>query len=239
MRTFGKIILRIFDGIAKILAFLLVSCGLWLPALFCAAFFIGCAATGTRFGGGISALFWCGLGFTAMLGIGLAVFFRSKRKQKANANAAAQSAPVAEKTRKRDRKRNKKEENVATQAQPAQPVPPPYPYGGYDPYRNAYANPYTQGGYPPPAYPYPPQGQSYAPDNAGTPPVYANTAPPRAENDRRDLDRKYFGGDAPRAATAQPDPTPAHYERTASYDHDVTPLSYGKTMTKTQDIASD
>ena len=72
----GKFILRIFDGIAKVLAFVLISLGLWLPAAFTVGFFITCGVTNTAFAGLTEGLFWGGLAVTAVLGFGLAMYVR-------------------------------------------------------------------------------------------------------------------------------------------------------------------
>lgn len=229
MKIIGKLLLSIFDGIAKALAFILISLGLWLSTLFTVAFFIVCGATGTALSSGIMAVFWLGLGVTAFCGFALSMYMRSRRKQKlAERREAEQYAgqTPAEKKKRGKSRGDKDDRYVAPQAQWQNAPPPQNPY-----MNNQYAQ--MQNGYmPPQGYPYSgDMNYSRQPDNArnySCPPVapYVPPAEP-PKYDKSDLDRKYFGAD------------PAHYERTASFDESTVPQSYGRTMTKTQQKEAD
>lgn len=210
---------KIWKGIGKVLAFLSITLGMWLPALFTVTFFIACAATHTALGGGIMALFWCGLGFTAVSGFILSMWLRSRRK-----NKRADVQPAA---------KDKKNKQTA--------LPPPS-----SAYTNGYMPPYGQNAYAPPPYGYPPYGyappqpqpapQTYAPPPQPQPapqtyapaaqqPTPPPSAPPQREPMRpseKEWEKKYF---------EQP---PARYERTASFDKDVV-VSYGKTGGSTKE----
>lgn len=235
MKTLGKCIRTIVDGIVNVLAFLLVSLGLWLPTLFTVGFFIGCGATGTQLTGGVRAGYWVGLGITALSGVALAVYLRKRKKERAAEKGvvAAQSSQKKKNKRQGDAVQTNGQANGYANMQAA---PPQYmPYG----------TPYPQNGYVPPQQPYAPPGQPYVPPVQQTPPVYSSGvgygaqtslsdyAPGRiaAQADTSDLDRKYLGKE-----TAN---NTVQYARTASFDDRDEPLSYGRTMSKTEERAAD
>lgn len=215
----GKFILRIFDGIAKVLAFVLISLGLWLPAAFTVGFFITCGVTNTAFAGLTEGLFWGGLAVTAVLGFGLAMYVRSRKRNKGVSSAP--SAPAVE--RKRKKKDNAEEYAQQNIAYSHGYMPPQQPY----PPQNAY---------PPQSYgaPYPPQGQPYAPPYSQPyyppPQSYAPPPPPpeRPRSDVSDLEKKYFA-----------EKPPERYERTASFDEGSFFQEYGRTMSKTEQREAD
>lgn len=253
MKAFGKVLATIFGGIARALGILLVSCGLWLPALFTVVFFIATAATHTSFSGLTAGIFWCGLVLTFAVGLTLAVYLRERRKHNP-------------KKKKTNDKNGQEQQSAQANVMQSMPAYSPYPYPqGYPAY------PYP---------PYPPYGQGVAPqaDNVtvpssnmqvndtrdldnkyfGAPPqqnaqaVYAQQ-PAQATYVQQNAQANYAQPAAQPAQTnyaQQPVQTnyaqqsaqtgnATRYERTASFDADPAPLSYGKTMTRTQEFAAD
>lgn len=205
MRTLGRVLRAIGAGIVKVSALLLVSFGLWLPALFTVAFFIVCAVRGIHFGGGAAAVFWCGLGITAVAGVTLALHRKQKQMMRGGV-VPASSEKNAES--KRERKRKDKSGGAPTENANENAYAP---YGYMPPQgymqQPVYMQPpvymqqppvYAQ----PPVYGSPAQAQpsfAYAPQQQPPAPRYAPETPPA--NDTRDLQYKYFG-DVPNTATA-------------------------------------
>lgn len=91
-----KILKAIFGGIAKVIGYIMVTLGLWLPTLFTAAFFIVCAILNTELSKGIMAIFYCGLGFTAVGGLAIAMWRHKRLKAKAK-NVKSKQARSARK----------------------------------------------------------------------------------------------------------------------------------------------
>lgn len=77
-RKLGKAVMAVIDGIAKIIAVILWVLGMWIPALYCAVFFIVCSVQGVAMQGNISIAFFAGLGVSTALGLCFA-FWRLKK----------------------------------------------------------------------------------------------------------------------------------------------------------------
>ena len=244
MGTIIKAIRKLIGGIARALSFLFVSLGLWLPILFSIGFFVCLGLLDVEFKGMVSAVFWGGLGFSVMLGLATALYTRGKRKRKAAAKAAAHaSAELAKQSVAAPKSRRKRLEEAAQPQQGYYPYMPMQSQGVYFPNgmpQNSYAMPAQ-----PPVQtmqamqqPVPPMQQPMQqPVQAAQMPASAPYAPPvppapapQPAMTTHEWEQKYF---------AAAEPQPARYERTASFDADVMPLSYGKTMTRTQEREAD
>ena len=144
MKSIISFLTFIVEGIARAVVFLLSTLGLWIPALFCALFFLVCAITVTPFAD-VAGIFYVGLALSMLLSIGISVAQVLKKK---DINRLSRSADKPKKLKKK-----KGEEQQAPQSDFAQPNMI-YPNDGYQP----------QPGYPQPGYPYQPQpGYSYQP----------------------------------------------------------------------------
>ena len=213
----GRFFLRIFDGIAKILAFLLISLGLWLPAVYSVAYFVICGMSDITLKGSAVVIYWCGLALSAVMGFMLSVYIRGRFKRK---NTVVAQAPQ-EKKKKKNRVTEEPVQNFANMNSqgyiPPNQYPPQPPFGQPNMYSQP---PYAQNYYAPP----PPYAQGYMPPQQPYAPP-PETAKP-STRDTGDLERKYFD-------------RPQRYERTASFDEDSLTQSYGKTMTKTEQRAAD
>ena len=216
----------IFGGIAKVVGYLMGTLGLWFPALFTVVFFITCFATDTALSNKIMAIYYCGLGFTAVGGLALAMYLHNRQKRK-NASAPM-TAPPPEREEKaaKSRKKNKRETGRE------EPVPPPYANGTYAPYPPQYAPPsggYMQDGYFP-RYDYGeppiPQQMAYAQQTQQPQRQYREKeyAQPVRRADVSDLERKYFSESANTVAREE-----TRYGRTVTPDAPTVPTSYGRT----------
>ena len=144
MKSIISFLTFIVEGIARAVVFLLSTLGLWIPALFCALFFLVCAITVTPFAD-VAGIFYVGLALSMLLSIGISVAQVLKKK---DIKRLSRSADKPKKLKKK-----KGEEQQAPQSDFAQPNMI-YPNDGYQP----------QPGYPQPGYPYQPQpGYSYQP----------------------------------------------------------------------------
>lgn len=186
MKSIISFLTFIVEGIARAVVFLLSTLGLWIPALFCALFFLVCAITVTPFAD-VAGIFYVGLTLSMLLSIGISVAQVLKKK---DIKRLSRSADKPKKLKKK-----KGEEQQAPQSdfaqpnmiypndgyQPQQPGYPqpgyPYPQPGYPAqpygYRPPYQPQYPQQGYPQPGYqpPYQPQ-QPYQPPTYPAQPTY-------------------------------------------------------------------
>lgn len=180
-----KFFKTVFGGIAKAIGYVMVTLGLWLPSLFTVAFFIICAVTKTDLSKGIMAVFYCGLGFTAVGGLAIAMWRHKRLKQRAAKE-----------------KKNKRSAVVRPEPQPSydkRSERTSTPYRRTDERENSYGSPVSYGrtderedGYG--------GGYSYGRTVEREQPSYSRAAAPR---DYSDLDRKYFGGEAPRRSDGE------------------------------------
>ncbi len=162
MRTFGKVITAICDGVAKVFSFIFGTLGLWLPTVYAVVFLVACGLSDVPISGRLSVLFYCGLVLTVVLGFAFSMWLRSVRKKR---DLEAGNIP--------ERKKKKKYKDVGAISENNSYAPyqsMPASRGGVP---NGYANPNSSYGYsqgnnyapPPPQYggnySMPPQG--YAP----------------------------------------------------------------------------
>ena len=80
-KEFGEFLAFIFKGLGKLLLWLLVRLGLWVPLAFSVLFFLVIAITGTEYAS-VSGLFVFGLIVTTVLSVVATVVFTIKHKIK-------------------------------------------------------------------------------------------------------------------------------------------------------------
>ncbi|MBO5215935.1 MAG: hypothetical protein J6B79_07085 [Clostridia bacterium] len=80
-KEFGEFLAFIFKGLGKLLLWLLVRLGLWVPLAFSVLFFLVLAITGTEYAS-VSGLFVFGLIVTTVLSLVATIAFAVKRKMK-------------------------------------------------------------------------------------------------------------------------------------------------------------
>ncbi len=200
-----KGIKSIVGGFFKVLAYLFVTLGLWLPTLYIIVFLV-LVGVSPRLSlhGATLAVFCVGLGIAVVGGLAIAMRMHARGKKKASRLPAEAAQPES----LRDKKRKKKKDEA--DGRETQPVGQDsvaannsaYGYSGY-----AY----------PPQYPYPPM----PPQNS------YRASEPSIPDDRSDLQRKYFSEDSNRYAPPKsPEPTmPEAYGRTASPMREDKPYS--------------
>ena len=77
-----KAIKFLVDGFASVCAFLLVTLGLWLPAVYSLLFLIICAIAGIKLQGGVITLYIIGLVLTFAGAVAISVFRYNRKKKK-------------------------------------------------------------------------------------------------------------------------------------------------------------
>lgn len=94
----------VIDGTAKVIAFLLINLGLWLPAIYSIIYLIVCAAARVKLVGGIISIFYIGLVVSFVIGLLLSywVYKLKIRKKNPNRNDAKVISQKTEKARKGD-----------------------------------------------------------------------------------------------------------------------------------------
>ncbi len=240
--AFIKAVKFIIGGIAKICSYLFVTLGLWLPTVFTIAFFVICGLTDTYLSKGIMAVFYVGLGFTALSGLALAMYTSAKRKKK-----VADTPAINTRAEKKKRKKSEQSEQTVDNRNMQGQMPNPNAYGYYGDPRYTYGNGYQgmynsqsapyQANYPPPpasgmqSYGYPPQGE-YSQPAQQPPNAYGNGnySYAASRRDNSDLERKYFsegtssgGASLNYGNTYEKEESPAEYARTKSFTEEVPP----------------
>ncbi|MGN1093551.1 MAG: proline-rich domain-containing protein [Candidatus Neoclostridium sp.] len=156
MKSIISFLTFIVEGIARAVVFLLSTLGLWIPALFCALFFLVCAISGTSFSE-VSGIFFVGLTLSALLSLGISVAQVLKKKEQKRLGRSADKP----KKLKSANKNEKAEANdfitpniIGANGYPQQGYSQGYPQQsypqGYPP--QDYSQNYPQG-YPPQGYP--------------------------------------------------------------------------------------
>ena len=82
MKKVGEVLLFILSGIVKAVSYLMVTLGLWLPALFAVAFFISVAAVHAPLSSRVMAVFYAGLVLTLAGGIWIAMAYSPALKRR-------------------------------------------------------------------------------------------------------------------------------------------------------------
>ena len=178
MKSIISFLTFIVEGIARAVVFLLSTLGLWIPALFCALFFLVCAISGTSFAE-VNGIFFVGLTLSALLSVGISVAKVLKKKEQKRLGRSADK-PKKLKTAKKSEKAEANDfitpniigANGYPQGYPQQGYPQGYPqnYPPQDYPQQGYPQNYPQQGYPQPGYPqnYPQQGypQNYPQSNS-------------------------------------------------------------------------
>ena len=178
MKSIISFLTFIVEGIARAVVFLLSTLGLWIPALFCALFFLVCAISGTSFAE-VNGIFFVGLTLSALLSVGISVAQVLKKKEQKRLGRSADK-PKKLKTAKKSEKAEANDfitpniigANGYPQGYPQQGYPQGYPqnYPPQDYPQQGYPQNYPQQGYPQPGYPqnYPQQGypQNYPQSNS-------------------------------------------------------------------------
>lgn len=167
MRTFGKVITAICDGVAKVFSFIFGTLGLWLPTVYTVVFLVACGLSDVKISGRLSVLFYCGLVLSVVLGFAFSMWLRSNRKKR-----AIESGEIHERGKKKKNKDKAPVSGVNSYA-PYQSAP-----ASYNGVPDGHANPnasygYSHGNYMPPPQ-YPPNGYSA--------PHQGYTAPPPAQS---------------------------------------------------------
>lgn len=200
---FFRVVKSIFRGIAKAFAYIFVTLGLWLPALYSIVYLVAVGVS-DRFAmkGATLAIFCVGLGITAVGGLALAMKMYTRRKAKRAEAPTAEEKPAKKKKSKREEAPD--EHADAPYSQPGQPYYP-YPY---------------------PPYPYPPQSQPYSQPQSQPYAAYSQPQQTTPQRDTSDLERKYFDNVYPsRNENEQPRTIPEEYGRTASRSDEQRPRS--------------
>lgn len=90
-------IMFIVDGFAKIIAWLLIALGLWLPALFTFIYFITCAITHIKIVGNVVTLYFVGLALSCLGSLGLSLHKINKSKKKKDSQTNVNITKVVKK----------------------------------------------------------------------------------------------------------------------------------------------
>ena len=206
-----KFLSAIIGGVAKIVAWILVKLGLWVPGLFALAFLIVSAITDTPFAS-VEVIFYIGLVITTVFALIITFLSAfSKFKKKTEKRASQETESVSAQPKKKEKKVKliegaqsnepvieKVEENEPQQ--PVQPAPqqPPtyaqpasqYPQNGYYPPQQGYYSqqPTQQNGfyqqYQPYATPTAPAQPPEQPNENGFMRYNSPTTPPRTDYER-------------------------------------------------------
>lgn len=163
MKSIISFLTFIVEGIARAVVFLLSTLGLWIPALFCALFFLVCAISGTSFAE-VNGIFFVGLTLSALLSVGISVAQVLKKKEQKRLGRSADK-PKKLKTAKKSEKAEANDfitpNIIGANGYPQQGYPQQgYPQQGYP--QQGYPQQNYPQGYPPQGYPqgYPPQDYS-------------------------------------------------------------------------------
>ena len=159
MKSIISFLTFIVEGIARAVVFLLSTLGLWIPALFCALFFLVCAISGTSFAE-VNGIFFVGLTLSALLSVGISVAQVLKKKEQKRLGRSADK-PKKLKTAKKSEKAEANDfitpniigANGYPQGYPQQGYQQGYPQGyPQQGYPQGYSQNYPQQGYPQPGY---------------------------------------------------------------------------------------
>lgn len=188
----------VVETVAKIVAFLLIELGLWLPAVYSFAFLIICAVTKTKITGSILPIYFVFLGIATLISLYFTISRKSKKKKEGN-----DSSVVGNNLKKVKYKGKAENGYNPSYAEDNQGF-----FASQDSYnktnngqainqggtmQNQYQGQQQMQGYypPPPAYYYPPPPAYYYPP----PNSYYPSYNPNADN--KDLEEKYLAKKRP------------------------------------------
>ena len=250
MRTFGKVLAKIFGAIGKALSFIFGTLGLWLPTLYTVIFLSACGLSDTPIQDKIAILFYCGLVFCVIAGFSLSMYLRwakrdpnepKKKKDKKNKNGAEQVAQnIAPSNSVGAQQQNTVPQYAQTTPQynwqqpygaPQNPSVPPQQYGA--PYGAQYHGQYSQfnspyngqfnGQYNVPPQQYAPPQQNYQQQPyAQQAPQYAQPQPsqPSYATQPQQPPQQNNADLEKKYFSGNDNSQPERYERTVSFDSD-------------------
>ena len=179
-----KVLKAIFGGIFKVLSYIFITLGLWLPAVYSIVYFVVVGTTEASFANhDVLVGYFIGLGISAALGLIIAMLMSKRRKRLKAGDSEEEQKPA-----KSGRRAKGTEENVTEQPVQPQYIPYPYPYPyPYPPAQDFAQPPHESQPHEPQPQPqnnfsvtspqHEPQLQSYQPVNQTPPPQTLSSAP--------------------------------------------------------------